>query len=65
MNGQSPPQPRPGGEHEPVDAAARRLQEEMEVAVRHLREQVLRWRVLGPPQPDGADGDGAGRQHDA
>ena len=63
MNGQSPRQPR-SGESESMDDAARRLQEEMEVAVRHLREQVLRWRVVGRPEAGESDADGPGRDHE-
>ncbi|RAG86866.1 hypothetical protein DN069_04200 [Streptacidiphilus pinicola] len=64
MNGQSPRQPRPG-ENESIEDAARRLQEEMQTAVRHLREQVLQWPALGRPQPDRTHADDPDRSHDS
>ena len=57
MNGQSAHQPWPG-ESESLDAAARRLQEETEAAVRHLREQVSRWSAPSRPEPAGTEDDG-------
>jgi hypothetical protein len=39
-----------------LDAAARRLREEMETALRHLREQVWAWPALGGPDWRPADG---------
>ncbi|WP_037607051.1 hypothetical protein [Streptacidiphilus rugosus] len=61
MNDHSRQPPRHGAEAA-MDAAARQLKEEMEIALRHLREQVRGWRAPGVRAAGDEDGDARYRQ---